>query len=120
MQTDPEVMPDAVEYFRFYFLGSLALVLYNLWFTERVDLGLHNDICQTNHGILYAGGQAIVDDLQKHVPVETDLGQLHREDIAFLQKVDHTQNHACRLGNDGGQCGGPHTFLPYGDKEQVK
>lgn len=30
MQTDPEVMPDAVEYFRYYFMGSLALVLYNL------------------------------------------------------------------------------------------
>ena len=29
MQTDPEVMPEAVEYFRYYFLGSLALVLYN-------------------------------------------------------------------------------------------
>ena len=30
MQTDPEVMPDAVEYFRYYFMGSLALVLYNI------------------------------------------------------------------------------------------
>lgn len=30
MQTDPEVMPEAVEYFRYYFLGSLALVLYNI------------------------------------------------------------------------------------------
>lgn len=30
MQTDPEVMPEAVQYFRYYFLGSLALVLYNI------------------------------------------------------------------------------------------
>lgn len=30
MQTDPEVLPEAVEYFRYYFLGSLALVLYNI------------------------------------------------------------------------------------------
>ena len=30
MQTDPEVMPQAVEYFRYYFLGALALVLYNI------------------------------------------------------------------------------------------
>lgn len=30
MQTDPQVMPEAVEYFRYYFLGSLALVLYNV------------------------------------------------------------------------------------------
>ncbi|MBD5459391.1 MAG: MATE family efflux transporter [Lachnospiraceae bacterium] len=30
MQTDPEVMPEAVEYFRYYFLGSLALVMYNI------------------------------------------------------------------------------------------
>ncbi len=30
MQTDAEVMPDAVEYFRYYFLGALAMVLYNI------------------------------------------------------------------------------------------
>ena len=30
MQTDPEVMDEAVEYFRWYFMGSLALVLYNI------------------------------------------------------------------------------------------
>lgn len=30
MQTDPLVMPEAVEYFRYYFLGSLAMVLYNI------------------------------------------------------------------------------------------
>ena len=30
MQTDPEVMPQAVEYFRYFFLGALALVLYNI------------------------------------------------------------------------------------------
>lgn len=29
MQTDAEVLPGAIEYFRYYFLGSLALVLYN-------------------------------------------------------------------------------------------
>lgn len=30
MNTDPEVLPSSVEYFRFYFLGSLAVVLYNI------------------------------------------------------------------------------------------
>lgn len=30
MRTDPAVMPQAVEYFRFYFLGALALVMYNI------------------------------------------------------------------------------------------
>lgn len=30
MQTDPEVMPEAVEYFRFYFLGAFAVVMYNI------------------------------------------------------------------------------------------
>ncbi|MDE6129622.1 MAG: polysaccharide biosynthesis C-terminal domain-containing protein, partial [Lachnospiraceae bacterium] len=28
--TDPEVMPEAVEYFRYYFLGALAMVMYNI------------------------------------------------------------------------------------------
>ena len=30
MQTDPEVMPEAIEYFRFYFLGAFAMVMYNI------------------------------------------------------------------------------------------
>ena len=30
MQTDPEVMPEAVEYFRYYFMGALAMVMYNI------------------------------------------------------------------------------------------
>ena len=30
MKTDPEVMPQAVEYFRYYFMGALALVMYNI------------------------------------------------------------------------------------------
>ena len=29
MHTDPQVMPQAVEYFRYYFLGGLALAMYN-------------------------------------------------------------------------------------------
>ncbi len=30
MNTDPAVMPDAVEYFRYYFMGGLAMVMYNI------------------------------------------------------------------------------------------
>lgn len=30
MKTDPEVLPEAIEYFRYYFMGSLALVMYNI------------------------------------------------------------------------------------------
>lgn len=30
MNTDPDIMPEAVEYFRYYFLGALALILYNI------------------------------------------------------------------------------------------
>lgn len=30
MNTDPEVMPAAVEYFRYYFMGGLAMVMYNI------------------------------------------------------------------------------------------
>lgn len=29
MKTDPQVLPDAIEYFRYYFAGSLAVVMYN-------------------------------------------------------------------------------------------
>ena len=30
MNTDPDVLPEAIDYFRYYFLGSLALILYNI------------------------------------------------------------------------------------------
>lgn len=30
MKTDPDVLPEAIEYFRYYFLGSIALVMYNI------------------------------------------------------------------------------------------
>ena len=30
MQTDPDVLPEAVEYFRYYFFGSVGLVMYNI------------------------------------------------------------------------------------------
>lgn len=30
MKTDPEVLPEAIEYFRVYFAGALALVMYNI------------------------------------------------------------------------------------------
>ena len=29
MKTDPDVLPEAIEYFRYYFLGALAMVMYN-------------------------------------------------------------------------------------------
>lgn len=30
MQTDPDILPDAIEYFRYYFFGSLSVILYNV------------------------------------------------------------------------------------------
>ena len=30
MKTDPDVLPEAIEYFRYYFLGAVALVMYNI------------------------------------------------------------------------------------------
>ena len=30
MKTDPEVLPQAIEYFRYYFLGGLAMIMYNV------------------------------------------------------------------------------------------
>ena len=30
MKTDPDVLPQAIEYFRYYFLGSVGLVMYNI------------------------------------------------------------------------------------------
>lgn len=36
MNTDPSVLPDSIAYFRFYFLGSLAVVMYNI-FTSTMN-----------------------------------------------------------------------------------
>jgi len=30
MNTDPKVLPEAIEYFRYYFLGSLSVIMYNV------------------------------------------------------------------------------------------
>lgn len=30
MQTDPDVLPEAISYFRYYFLGSLSVLMYNI------------------------------------------------------------------------------------------
>lgn len=30
MKTDPDVLPEAIEYFRYYFFGAVALVMYNI------------------------------------------------------------------------------------------
>lgn len=47
MRTDPAVMPQAVEYFRFYFLGALALVLYN------VCCGIMNALGDSRRSLYY-------------------------------------------------------------------
>lgn len=39
MKTDPEVLPEAIAYFRYYFFGSLALVLYNICRSIMTALG---------------------------------------------------------------------------------
>ena len=39
MRTDPDVLPDAIEYFRYYFLGVLATVMYNMCQSTMNALG---------------------------------------------------------------------------------
>lgn len=39
MQTDPDVMPEAIAYFRYYFMGGLALVMYNICRSIMTALG---------------------------------------------------------------------------------
>lgn len=47
MQTDPDVMPDAVEYFRYYFLGAIAVVLYS------VCMGIMNALGDSRRPLKY-------------------------------------------------------------------
>lgn len=39
MQTDAEIMPSAIEYFKYYFLGSLGVVMYNICRSIMTALG---------------------------------------------------------------------------------
>lgn len=39
MKTDPRVLPEAIEYFRFYFAGALAVVMYNAGRSVMTALG---------------------------------------------------------------------------------
>lgn len=47
MRTDPEVMPEAIEYFRFYFFGALAMVMYN------VCCGIMNALGDSKRSLYY-------------------------------------------------------------------
>ena len=47
MKTDPDVLPDAIEYFRYYFLGALATIMYN------VCLGIMNAIGDSRRPLYY-------------------------------------------------------------------
>ena len=52
--------------------------------------------------------------------MKTYLFQFHRIDIAFLQKIYHTQNHACRLGDDRCHRRRPDTPVEFADKKQIQ
>jgi len=47
MKTDPEVLPQAIEYFRYYFLGVLAMVMYNIL------RGIMNAIGDSHRPLIY-------------------------------------------------------------------
>lgn len=54
METPPDVMPYSVEYFRYYFLGSLAIVMYNL------GMGVLRAVGDSRHPLYYLIFSSIV------------------------------------------------------------
>ena len=47
MNTDPKVLPEAIEYFRYYFLGSLSVIMYN------VCRGIMNALGDSKRPLIY-------------------------------------------------------------------
>lgn len=47
MGTDPDVLPDAIDYFRYYFLGIIAVVMYN------ICKGIMNALGDSRHPLYY-------------------------------------------------------------------
>lgn len=61
MQTDPEVLPEAVEYFRVYFAGIIALMMYN------VCCGIMNAVGDSRRPLVYLIFSSLVNVLLDYV-----------------------------------------------------
>ena len=64
---------------------------------EGVDIGLDNDICKADDGVLHTGRQTVADDLAEHFAVNAQLFQLDLIDRTLLHQMDHAQDHADSL-----------------------
>ncbi len=67
---------------------------------EGIDVGLDNDICKTDHGVLHTGRKTVADDLAEHFAVDMQLFQLDLIDRTLLHQMDHAQDHADSLRDE--------------------
>ena len=87
---------------------------------EGVDVALHDDVCEGDDGILYAGGQAKVDNLLEHRQMEANLAQAHTVDRVIVAQAEDAQAEAHELRNTRGQCGRPDPPMEHTDKQQIE
>lgn len=66
---------------------------------ELVDVALHDDVRDGDDAVLQTGGQAVLQNLTKRAPVETDLAQIDAVGAVAAHQADHAQAHAYQLRN---------------------
>jgi len=87
---------------------------------EGIDVGLDNDVCKADDGVLHAGRQAVADDLTEHFAVDMQLFQLDLIDRTLLHQMDHAQDHADGLRDRRGDGSRPHAPMERADKQQIE
>ena len=87
---------------------------------EGVDVGLDNDVCKADDGVLHAGRKTVADDLTEHFAVDMQLFQLDLIDRTLLHQVDHAQDHADGLRDRRGDGSRPHAPMERADKQQIE
>ena len=71
--------------------------------TERVDVGLHNDVGNRNDRVLHAGGQALHNDRLERRAVKSDFPPADGPFFLGAHQLGEGENGADRLGGNGGE-----------------
>ena len=88
--------------------------------TERVDVGLHDDIGNRDDRVLDAGRQALHNDCLEGWGVKSDLVPMHSPFLFAVGQLGKGQNGADRLGGNRGKGGRTHAHAQPADQNQVE
>ena len=87
---------------------------------EDIDIGLHDDVCKGDDGVLHAGGQTVADDLAQHRLFHADRAQPEPVAVAAAHQPKNAQQGADKLRNGGRQRGSPDATIQHTDQKIIQ